>query len=83
MARPNNKDAHRGVVIYLDGKEVANNAKAIRAEMKKVRSEIDKMTVGSEEYIRATKRYRELDAILQQHKAQLRAVEVHQQSMLS
>ena len=83
MAKTNNKDVHRGVVLYLDGKEVANNAKAIRAEMKKVREQIDKMTVGSEEYVRATKRYRELDAILQQHKAQLRAVEVQQQSMLS
>lgn len=83
MARTNNKDVHRGVVLYLDGKEVANNAGAIRAEMKKVRAEIDKMTVGSEEYVRATKKYRELDGILQQHRAQLKAVEVQQTSMLS
>ena len=83
MARTNNKDVYRGVVLYLDGKQVAANATQIRAEMKKVKGEIDKMTVGSEEYIRATKRYRELDAVLQQHKAKLRAVEVQQQSMLS
>ncbi len=83
MARTNNKDVHRGVVLYLDGKQVAANAKDIRAEMKKVKGEIDKMTVGSEEYIRATKRYRELDAVLQQHRAQLKSVEVQQQSMLS
>lgn len=83
MAKTNNKDVHRGVVLYLDGKEVANNAKAIRAEMKKVREQIDKMTVGSEEYVRATRKYRELDKILQQHKAQLKAVEAQQQSMLS
>lgn len=83
MAKTNKKDVHRGVVLYLDGKEVANNAKAIRAEMKKVREQIDKMTVGSEEYVRATRKYRELDKILQQHKAQLKAVEAQQQSMLS
>ena len=43
----NNKDVKRGVVIYLDGKEIPNNAKAIRTEMKKVRESIDKMTIGS------------------------------------
>ena len=83
MARTNNKNAYRGLVIYIDGKEVANNAGAIRAEMKKVRAEIDKMTVGSDEYVRATKRYRELDGILQQHRAQLRNVEKAQESLLS
>lgn len=82
MASRNNKDVHRGVVLYLDGKEVANNAGAIRAEMKKVRADIDKMTRGSEEYVRATKRYRELDKILQQHRAEMRHVERQQTSWL-
>ena len=75
MAKTNNKDVHRGVVLYLDGKEVANNAGAIRTEMRKVREEIDKMTVGSEQYVRATKRYRDLDGILKQHREKLRSVE--------
>ena len=79
----NNKDVKRGVVIYLDGKEIPNNAKAIRAEMKKVRESIDKMTIGSEEYVRATKKYAQLKSILQEHKAQLKEVEVQQRSMLS
>lgn len=83
MARTNNKDVHRGVVLYLDGKQVAANAKNIRAEMKKVKGEIDKMTVGSEEYVRATKKYRELDAVLQHHRAQLKSVEVQHTSLLS
>ena len=82
MARTNNKDVHRGIVLYIDGKEVANNAKAIRAEMKKVRQEIDGMTRGSDEYVRATKKYRELDGILQHHRQQLKAVETQQKSML-
>ena len=79
----NNKDTKRGVVIYLDGKEIPNNARAIRAEMKKVRTEIDGMTRGSEEYVRAVKKYGQLKSILQEHKAQLKDVEVQQQSMLS
>lgn len=32
-----NKDVRRGIVLYLDGKEVKNNAVAIRAEMQKVK----------------------------------------------
>jgi len=76
MARTNNKDAHRGVVIYLDGKEVANNAKAIRAEMKKVRSEIDSMTIGTKEYEAATRRYKQLNGILEEHKRGLRDIGV-------
>lgn len=83
MAKTNNKDVHRGVVLYLDGKEVAKNATAIRAEMKKVRESINKMTIGSEEYYRATEKYKQLDGILQQHKAQLKGVEMQQKSMLS
>lgn len=69
-----NKDVKRGIVLYIDGKEVKNNAKQIQAEMRKVKKEIDGCTLGSKEYITATKRYRELNAILNEHKAQLRDV---------
>ena len=83
MARTNNKDVHRGVVLYLDGKEIPNNARAIRAEMKKVREQIDGMTRGSEEYIRAANKIKTLDAALQHHRAQLKAVEVQQRSLIT
>lgn len=69
-----NKDVKRGIVIYIDGKEVNNNAKAIQAEMRKVKKEIDGCTLGSKEYIAATKRYKELNAILNEHKAKLSGV---------
>ena len=83
MARTNNKDVHRGVVLYLDGKEIPNNARAIRAEMKKVRTEIDGMTRGTEEYNRAAKKIKTLDAALQHHRAQLKSVEMAQESMFA
>lgn len=83
MARTNNKDVHRGVVLYLDGKEIPNNARAIRAEMKKVRTEIDGMTRGTEEYNRAAKKIRTLDAALQHHRAQLKSVEMAQESLFA
>ena len=67
-----NKDVKRGIVLYIDGKEVKNSARSIQAEMRKVKKEIDGCTLGSKEYIAATKRYKELNAILNEHRAQLR-----------
>ena len=41
-----NKDVRRGIVLYLDGKEVKNNATAIQAEIKKVRTELNNADVS-------------------------------------
>lgn len=70
-----NKDVKRGIVLYIDGKEVQNNARSIQAEMRKLKKEIDGCTVGSDEYIQKTKQYRALNGILQEHKAQLKNIE--------
>lgn len=70
-----NKDVKRGIVMYLDGKEVQKNARAIQGEMKRLKKEIDGCTVGSEEYIQKTKQYRALNGVLQEHKAQLKNIE--------
>lgn len=67
----NNKDIKRGISIYLDGKEVKNNVTAIQAEMRKLKKEINGMTIGSEEYVAATRKYRDLQGILREHNAQL------------
>jgi hypothetical protein len=69
-----NKDVKRGIVLYLDGKEVKNNAVSIKAEMKKVRQEIENCTIGSEEYVAATKKYQQLNAILADHKNKLKGI---------
>ena len=69
-----NKDVRRGIKIYLDGKEVENNARAIQAEMRKLKKEIDGMTVGSEEYVAATRKYQQLNSILQEHRANLKGI---------
>ena len=60
--------------MYLDGRAVESNAKAIQAEMRKVKKEIDACTIGSDEYVQKTKQYRQLNAILQEHKGKLREV---------
>lgn len=69
-----NKDVKRGIVLYLDGKEVKNSAVSIQAELKKVKKEIDSCTIGSEEYVAATKKYQQLNAILAEHKNKLKGV---------
>lgn len=68
------KEVRGGVVMYLDGRAVESNAKAIQAEMRKVKKEIDACTIGSDEYVQKTKQYRQLNAILQEHKGKLREV---------
>lgn len=73
-----NKDVKRGIVMYLDGKPVENSAKAIRGEMGRLRSEIDKCVVGTNEYVEKSKQYRVLNAALQEHKANLKGIEVQQ-----
>ena len=70
----NNKDVKRGIVLYLDGKQVEANALSIQKEMRKVKREIDQCTFGSNEYVAATKRYRELNGILTEHRNKLREV---------
>lgn len=70
-----NKDVKRGIVLYIDGKEVQNNARAIQGEMRKLKREIDSCTVGSDEYIKKVRQYKQLDAALQEHKANLKSIE--------
>lgn len=78
----NNKDVKRGIVMYLDGKAVEASASAIQKEMRKVKNEIDKCTIGSKEYVDATKRYKELNAILQEHKSNLKEVKQEQADLI-
>ena len=77
------KNIRRGIELYIDGKEVKNDIRAVEAEAKKLKKEIRGMTIGSEEYIQTSKKIRQLDKILQQHRREIKAVEVQQQSLLS
>ena len=82
MAKSNNKNVYRGVTLYIDGKEVEGSVSKIKAEMKKLRTEIDACSVGSDEYVQKTKRYRELNTILNEHRDALRGVNREQTSTL-
>lgn len=79
----NNKDVKRGIVLYIDGKEVTNNVTSIKAEIKKMTKELDGMVIGSKEYVEQTKKIRALKGILAEHNRQLKAIEQTQTFSLS
>lgn len=78
-----NKTLKRGIELYIDGKPVLANMKQVETEAKKLKEAIRGMTVGSKEYFEATKRYQELNRVLQAHRNELKGIEKQQQSLLS
>ena len=51
-----NKNLRRGIELYIDGKKVQANMRQVEAEAKRLREEIRGMTVGSDEYVKATEK---------------------------
>lgn len=45
-----NKTVQRTVKLYIDDKEIDNSVNSIKGEVRKMTAELNKMTVGSEEY---------------------------------
>ena len=64
----------RRINLYINGKEVANNVKSIRAEMTKLINEQSRMTIGSQEYIAATSRIRNLKVTLAEHNQEINKI---------
>lgn len=69
-----NKDVRRGIVLYIDGKEVKNSVTTIKAELRKLTKELNGMTVGSKEYQEQMKKIANLNQILRKHKQELAGV---------
>lgn len=63
------KIARRGVSIFIDGSQIPNSVKAIQKEYWKLIRDQREMTIGSEEYIRQTRKIAQLDGMLREHKA--------------
>lgn len=78
-----NKDVKRGIVLYIDGKEVVNNVTSIKAELRKLTKELDGMAIGSKEYVEQTKKIRALKGVLADHNQQLRSIDQTQTLSLS
>lgn len=78
-----NKDVKRGIVLYIDGKAVKSDVMSIKAEIRKLTKELDHMKIGSKEYNEQMAKIRDLNTILKQHKAEIRAVNEEQHLSLS
>jgi len=66
------KGVKKTISIFLDGKEVENSAKAIQEAIKKATKEIDKMAIGSQEYVNKAKQIQKLNLILDEHEKSLK-----------
>lgn len=65
----------RRINLYINGTQVKNDAASIRKEMYKVSNELNRMTIGSDEYVAHARKIRTLKGILDEHQAQLRSTE--------
>ena len=70
-----NTTVKRRLTLYINGEEVGNNIKAIRARMQTLVNEQAKLTRGSKEYVAATQKIRSLKGIIQEHNNSLRSTE--------
>lgn len=77
------KGTTRRINIYINGKEVENNIKSIRAEMTKLINEQNRMTIGSDEYVAHGKKIREVRAYIQQHNDSLKSATQSWQNLIS
>lgn len=78
-----NKDVKRGIVLYIDGKAVKSDVMSIKAEIRKLTKELDHMKIGSKEYNEQMAKIRNLNTILKQHKAEIKAINEEQHLSLS
>ena len=69
-----NKDVKRGIVLYIDGKAVKSDVMSIKAEIRKLTKELDRMKIGSKEYNEQMAKIKDLNTILKQHKTDLKGV---------
>ena len=69
------KNINRKVTIYINGKEVENTMKGLRAELKRLENEQRNATIGTEEYIAATAKIDELKDYIKKHTGSVKDVE--------
>lgn len=66
------KETNKRINIWINGKEVENNVKSIRSAMSQLTNQLNKMEIGSAEYIETSKKLRELKGIYDEHCKSLR-----------
>jgi len=62
----------RKVTIYINGKEIENSIRGIRAESVKLKNELNNMTRGTAEYEKKVKEFNKLDSVISDHNSKLK-----------
>ena len=62
-----NKDVKRGIVLYIDGKQVKDDVSSIKAEIRKLKKEMEHMSFGSKEYKESADKLRTLNSMIKEH----------------
>jgi len=65
---------NRRINLFINGQQVSNDVRSIRAKMTKLVNEQARMTLGSQEYIAHARQIRDLRTILAEHNQQIAAV---------
>ncbi len=68
------KALSRKVTIYINGREVENTLSSLRAEMKKLESQQAKLPIGSEEYIQASLKIREIKSVIREQEVAVKGL---------
>lgn len=62
----------RRINLYINGSEVRANIASVKEEMRRLINEQNRMTIGSREYVAHGQKIRQLQGVLNQHRAGLR-----------
>lgn len=69
------KEVNKRINIWINGKEVENNIKSVRQAMAHLTNQLNKMEIGSKEYVATSKKLRDLKGIYKEHVQQLNEAE--------
>lgn len=67
------KEVNKRVNVFINGKEVENNIKSIRAAMAQLTNQLNKMTIGSDEYNKTSEDLKKLKKIYDDHVKSLKS----------
>jgi len=67
------KTVDKHINIWVNGSQVENNMKSIQQAIKHVTNQLRQSTIGSEEYIAASKKLRDLKSIYEEHNKNLQS----------
>lgn len=68
-------ETRRAVNIYINGREINNTLKSIAAEKRKVSNELERMTMGTDEYENKVRELQKLNGLIREHHDRVRTVE--------